>query len=110
MPARLPVGVLAFALAVERHRQNTRQRRLPRPTRTAEQIAVRDTTAGNRALQRVRDVRLDSDRRERLWAVLAREGEGHADRARDVGDEKRGLSTLGGAGPPTVCARAILQA
>ncbi len=73
--SRLPHPSL---LAIQRHCQHTSQRRLTHPSRPAEQISVRNPPAGDRSLERGRDVRLHRNIRERLWAVLPGEGEVHS--------------------------------
>src|SRR5262249_1678098 len=64
LAAWLAVFAEVAALAVERHREYARERRLAGAARAAEEIAVCDSAAGDRALQRVGDVRLDGDRGE----------------------------------------------
>ena len=75
-------------LAVERHRQHACECRLPDPARSAQQIPVRDSSAGDGALERVRDVRLYGDGREVSRAILARESQ-HCDRERGTGNRER---------------------
>ena len=77
LAARLAIIPPRAALAVERHRQDARQRRLPRPARAAKQVAVRYTVMGDGAFERRRDVRLHRDIGERLRTVFAGESERH---------------------------------
>ena len=70
--ARLVVG--ALVLAVERHREDARERRLARAPRTAEQVGMRDAVVGDRVLQGGRHVGLDRDVCESFRAVLAGQG------------------------------------
>ena len=75
LPARL--AILAALLAVERHREHPRERRLPCAAGPAEQIRVRDAVAGDGIAQRVGHVRLHGDLGELARAVLPGEGERH---------------------------------
>ena len=75
LPAGLPI--LAPLLAVERHGQHARERRLARAARPAEEIRVGHPVAEDRVSERVRDVRLHGDIGETPRAVLPGQGEGH---------------------------------
>src|SRR5207237_5740651 len=66
---RLPVFPLV--LTVECHREHAGERRLPDAAGAAEEIAVRDASAGDCPSQRVRYVRLDGNGSEARWVVLA---------------------------------------
>jgi len=75
LSARL--AVFAFVLAIERHRENAGERGLAHSARSAEKVAVRNSSPGDGATQRVRHVRLDSYVSEALWAIFAGECERH---------------------------------
>jgi len=81
-------AVVPLVLAVERHRQHARQRRLAGAAGTAQQVAVGHAPAGDGALQRSRHVRLHGDRGEGLGAVLAGEGERHGLKLQTVDDRR----------------------
>ncbi len=78
LAARLAVG--GAVLAIERHREHARERRLPHSARAAQQVAVRDAAARDRALERVRDVGLHRDIGEAPRAILTGEREIHGPR------------------------------
>ena len=65
----------AAILAVERHREHARERRLADAARPAQQVAVRDASAGDRPLERCRHVRLHGDVGEAFRTVFASESE-----------------------------------
>ncbi len=66
---------IAAPLAVERHGEHARERRLAHTARPAEQVAVRDAASGDRALQRRGHVRLHGHVGKPLGAVRASESE-----------------------------------
>ena len=73
------LGVVAQVRAVERLRQHSRRRGLPRPPRSVEQVRVTDLALRHRVPQRTDDVLLTADLGELLRAIAAVEGlVGHA--------------------------------
>ena len=81
--ARLAVRRGRLSLAVERHREHAGERGLADAARPAEQVAVRDAPARDRALERVRDVRLHGDVGEASWGGIC--GRGRWTRAGGLG-------------------------
>jgi hypothetical protein len=71
------LAVIALVLTIQRHRENAGERRLAHSARSAEKVAVRNSSPGDGATQRVRHVRLDSYVSEAFWAVFAGECERH---------------------------------
>ena len=69
------LAVFTAVLAVERHREHASERRFADAARSAQQVAMRNSAARNRALQRRRHVRLHGDVAEALRAVFASEGD-----------------------------------
>src|SRR5207244_8106102 len=72
-PARL--AVLAAMLAVQRHRQDARERRFTNAARPTQQVPMGDAPARNGPLQRRRHMRLHGDVTESFRSILAGESE-----------------------------------
>ena len=89
------LAVLTAVLAVERHREHASERRFADAARSAQQVAMRNSAARNRALQRRRHVRLHGDIAEALRAVFASEGD-HGMERRVARDALREFTSCGG--------------
>jgi hypothetical protein len=64
---------MVLRLAIQRHRQNARDRRFANAAMSAEDVAMRNPSLLDGVLQRPRDVVLPNDVGKFLWPVFARE-------------------------------------